>query len=574
YAVEWELRYPDGRMMPFEGWPMSRAIRGDYVSDFEVHLLKVKSGYRWVGNYTTIPVGNSAGKVMYIVMTIIDITERKLSEEALKRSQRLLEDTQILGKVGGWEFDIDTRQQTWTEEVYRIHELDLSHNINIAEGVNFYTPVSRPIIERAVQRAIESGEPFDVELEIITAKGNLRCVHAIGKVDSARRKVSGFFQDITERKRTEEALRENKAKLQLTIDEAPICIATVGMDKRFLTCNVSFCTFLGYSEDELKQKTIADITLPEDSAIGMADMRAIVKGEMKTSIVQKRYVRKDGKVVWGEICINLVRNNQGQPMYFLPIIQDITQRKLAEGEILKLNAELEARVLERTASLLAANKELDAFSYSVSHDLRAPLRGIDGWSAALIEDAGEKLNDKEKQYLARVRSETQKLGELIDALLQLSRINNSGMNKQAIDLSSMAEKISAGLKERFPHRNVEVMIQPGIIVNGDAKLLESALTNLLDNAWKFSGTREQSRIEFGSTATDNKRVYYVRDNGVGFDMQYAGKLFGTFQRLHKISEFPGHGIGLATVQRIVHRHGGEIWAEAKVNQGATFYFTL
>jgi signal transduction histidine kinase len=249
-------------------------------------------------------------------------------------------------------------------------------------------------------------------------------------------------------------------------------------------------------------------------------------------------------------------------------------RQQAEAEINVLNLELEGRVRERTAQLEAANRELEAFSYSVSHDLRAPLRGIDGWTLAFLEDYAHRLDDRGRTYLERVRTETQHMGILIDDMLSLSRVGRTEMQREPVDLTALAWDIIGRLRETGPERLMEFVIQDGLTAVGDPQLLEIALSNLLDNAWKFTGKRPGGVIEFGRVPQEGQPVFFVRDNGAGFDLAYADNLFGAFQRLHKASEFPGTGIGLATVQRIVHRHGGRIWAEAVADQGATFYFTL
>ena len=220
------------------------------------------------------------------------------------------------------------------------------------------------------------------------------------------------------------------------------------------------------------------------------------------------------------------------------------------------------------------SKELDAFAYSVSHDLRAPLRGIDGWSLALLEDYKDILDEQGQQYLNRVRSETQIMGKLIDDLLMFSRQSRKDMILQQLDMTAISQVIASGLQQQDPTLQADFVIQQGLKAQGDASLIEIALNNLLGNALKFSSKKAHCRIEFGETENDGNSAFFVRDNGVGFYMACADKLFGVFQRLHSSVEFPGTGIGLATVQRIINRHGGRIWAEAQVNQGATFYFTI
>jgi signal transduction histidine kinase len=256
------------------------------------------------------------------------------------------------------------------------------------------------------------------------------------------------------------------------------------------------------------------------------------------------------------------------------LVQDNRRRRQAEVEIRTLNVELEQRVIERTAELKAANEELEAFSYSVSHDLRAPLRAIDGFSQMLQEDHAEQVDAEGKDHLRRVRSAAHRMAELIDDLLDLSRVTRAEIHRENVDLSELAQKIMSELEKSEPERQVELLVQDNLFVNGDSSLLRVALGNLLRNAWKFTRERTPARIEFGIEEQDGQRVYFVKDNGAGFDMEYADKLFGPFQRLHSATEFPGTGVGLASVQRIIHRHGGQVWAEAEVDQGATFCFTL
>lgn len=252
----------------------------------------------------------------------------------------------------------------------------------------------------------------------------------------------------------------------------------------------------------------------------------------------------------------------------------LTKLLASQEEVQRMNAELERRVLERTRQMEAINRELESFAYAVSHDLRAPLRSMSGFSQILRESAPESLDEKSLHYLQRIHDASQRMSALIDDLLSLSRISRSELSPRPVDLSLLASEAATTIADRYQGRNVELHIAPSMSVYGDPRLLRIALDNLLDNAWKYTSRAKQARVEVGTRTEGDETIYFVRDNGVGFDMTYADKLFGPFQRLHADADFPGTGIGLVTVQRILTRHGGRIWVEAAPERGATFFFTL
>jgi hypothetical protein len=330
---------------------------------------------------------------------------------------------------------------------------------------------------------------------------------------------------------------------------------------------------LGYPVAQWFKPTFWQDHLHPDDLTWAVDYCVAATREMKDHDFEYRFIAADGRIVWLRDIVTVVVEN-GQPVKLRGVMFDVTERKEATEEIRRLNADLEQRVIERTAQLEAANKELESFSYSVSHDLRAPLRHLDGFSRILLEEYREKLNDEGKDYLLRLRHASQRMTQLIDDLLQLSKVTRSDLNRQPVNLSRLVQLITLELKQTQPERSVSVKIAEDVTANGDARLLRVLLENLLANAWKYSGKQEVAIIEFGTSTVSGEKAYFVRDNGVGFDMAYADKLFTAFQRLHRADEFEGTGVGLATVQRIVQRHGGRCWAESVVGAGATFYFTL
>src|SRR5436309_436948 len=323
----------------------------------------------------------------------------------------------------------------------------------------------------------------------------------------------------------------------------------------------------GWREEEAKGRPLGDVLRlldgatrePQQNAVG----RIVSEGRPHPLPENTLLLPRGGEPVPIEDSFAPIQDPKRGVLGAVLVFHDVTQRREAEQRIRRLNEDLQRNVAE-----------LDAFSYSVAHDLRAPLRSINGFSAILLEDYEQKLDDEGKHHLQRIRRASQRMAQLIDDLLRLAQMSRAGLRRTPVDLSDLAWSIAEELKKGRPDRSVEFLIQPGATAEGDPDLLRIALDNLLRNAWKFTSKRLGARIEFGHRDQEEQRVYFVRDNGTGFDIAYAGKLFELFERLHSDAEFPGTGVGLATVQRVIRRHGGRVWAEGRVGEGACFYFTL
>jgi PAS domain S-box-containing protein len=336
-----------------------------------------------------------------------------------------------------------------------------------------------------------------------------------------------------------------------------------------LRVNETFRVLSGLGKDEGAGKKCYEVFPGAMCRTDNCPVTRILNGEERFECEVEK-ARIDGPIIPCIMAATPFRGQGGEVIGIVESFKDITERKRAEEEIKKLNDDLKRHVVQ----LEESNRELEAFSYSVSHDLRSPLRGIDGFSQALLEDYADQLDEEGKDYLQRVRAGSQRMAQLIDDLLNLSRVTRSEMKHEKVDLSRIAKDIADGLGQSQPERDVEFVIAEGLTARGDERLLRAAMENIFSNAWKFTSLHPKGRIEFGVAQRDGQPVYFVKDDGAGFDMTYVEKLFGPFQRLHLPSNFPGTGIGLATVQRIIHRHGGRVWIEGAVEKGATVYFTL
>jgi PAS domain S-box-containing protein len=388
--------------------------------------------------------------------------------------------------------------------------------------------------------------------------------------------VGLFFLNagIGERKEAEEALRESEQRLRLAQQVAHIGTFEWNIQTGVNRWTPELEAMYGLAPGQFAgtQQTWETLIHPEDRAAAVSQISAALQhGNFEA---EWRVVWPDGTMRWLHGRAWVFKDNAGQPQRLIGVNIDITDRRQAEQEVRRLNADLEQRVVERTAELEAAVKELEAFSYSVSHDLRAPLRFMDGFSQVLVQDYGAKVPDEARRYLTIIRESAQRMGELIDSLLSFSRLSRQPLNKRYVDTAELVRLTVEELRFQHPGRHIDVRLGDLPPCHADRTLIKQVWINLISNAFKYTRLRQQPVIEIGCDGSNGDQVFFVRDNGTGFDMKFVAKLFGVFQRLHRDKEYEGTGVGLAIVQRIIHRHGGRVWADAAPNRGATFFFTL
>ena len=520
--------------------------------------------YRWVRDESRL-VRDARGAPLEVFGAWVDITERRRAEEALRESEeryRLLFDRNPLP---GWVFDLETLRFLAVNDA-AVESYGYSREAFLAMTVaDIRPPEDVAALQDAVRRAVRehpSGGTWRhrkkdgtiIEVEITPHKLTY----------AGRPAELVLARDITERKRAEEALRTSEERFRILAATANDAIVSADGRGHITYFNPGAERMFGYAAGEIAGRELT-VLMPErfydGHRAGLARYLATGEARVVGKTVELVGRRRAGTEF--PIELSLASWRREHEVAFTAIIRDVTERRHAEAELRRYATQLEA-----------ANAELDAFAYSVSHDLRAPLRSIDGFSLALLEDSGERLDQGGRDHLKRVRAATQRMGVLIDDLLRLARVSRTELQRAPVDVSALARSVVAELARGAPERQVEVAIADGLVADADPRLLRVVFENLLGNAWKYTGKQPGGRIEVGTGQRDGERAFHVRDDGVGFDMAYAGKLFGAFQRLHSGAEFEGTGVGLATVQRIVHRHGGRVWAESAVGQGATFYFTL
>ena len=490
-------------------------------------------------------------------------------------------------RAGVWEADFARGTSSWSQEMFDIYGCDPqgapSSGSEFAD--RFVYADDRQQAKALFAQVFVDPEltHYDFEFRAIRPDGSLIWVSAIGHVRRGERGEAifavGIHRDISERKRAELARVESAEYIQMIAAVTPDPFYVFDLDEqRRVYGNRAMTETLGYgrlsaSEDAAVARTILH---PADRETVAAFRRTVLQlRDGEVAEVMSRFRRADGTWRWF-LTRNSVfaRKPDGRVYQIVGTAIDVTEHKAIEEELRTLNTELEQRVAARTAELTGANKELEAFVHSVSHDLRGPLRSIDGFSQLLLSECAEQLDDQARHFLSRIVTSAARLHELMDALLALSRASRGQLQRVTVNLSELARTIAADLQRLNPARDVRFVIADDISATADQSLMRIVLENLIENAWKFTHDYVQARIELGVQSNDREPIYFVEDNGVGFDMAYADKVFAPFQRLHGEEQFPGTGIGLATVHRIVERHGGRIWVESAIGCGTIFYFTL
>ena len=547
----------------------ARLISGEirsYVT--EKRILRKDGTWMWASLSAAV-LPDAEGRPHLIIATYQDINARKLTEQRLRAI--IAAEPECVAIVAP-----DGRLLDMNPAGLRMLQADSLEEMRRWPFLRQVAPAYRRAFVR-LQRRILKGESGMLEFEAVGIAGK-RCwleIHAAPLYDASGTITAllGISRDVTERRMAREALAAERNLLRTVIDNLPDRIRVKGTDLRFTLANEAWRKARVPGGRDIIGLTNHDLA-PYEQAVrrDREDREVMVTGQFSAPREIMDGSAEDPQ--WFVTTKMPLRDAAGKVVGVVGISRDVTDFKRRSLEVEKLNAVLEARVAERTAQLTTTNEELEAFASSVSHDLRAPLRHIDGLAAALLEDYAEKLDAPGQDYLSRIRAAAMRMANLIEDLLRLSRVTRAELNVAATDLSEIARNIIDELRREGPQRVVNVSIAPAMRVQADPGMLRSALVNLIHNAWKFTGNEPEAAIEFGVTQREGIKTYFVRDNGAGFDMAHAGRLFDAFQRMHTEQEFPGTGIGLATVRRVMRRYGGDAWAESAIGAGAIFFFTL
>jgi PAS domain S-box-containing protein len=571
---------PLSKFMRFSEWEdaekkSAALMEGEIIPPYERILIK-KDGTEVPVEVNLTLIRDEDGNPKYFQSITRDISERKKIESSLKESEekfRLAFERGPLGiAIADQNFVIMDANEKFCQ-ITGYPEDDI-----IGSSFDKYTHPDDMEVERILFEKLFNNEmpSYKVEKRYITKSGKIVWINLTASIvrdqQGNPQYALGIAENITKRKQAEESIRASEARFRALFDHAGYAI-TVTNRGQTLMVNKAYLDLFGYSDmEEVVGRQVIEQVAPQehDRMIEYAQQRAI--GNDPPAFYETIGRKKDGTHF--DIDVRVSTYNLLGETFTLDILRDLTDRKQAEAEVAAYRAHLEQLVEERTMELQNSNEELKAFAYSVSHDLRAPLRAIRGFGDILYEEYIENLDETAKDYLRRIRSSATQMDELITGLLEFSRAAYREIHHSEVDLSKIAEDVIGSYWQENEGRDVEVSIEPGVNAVGDPRLMRIVLANLLENAWKFTLERTEAKIEFGCKEGVSGSVYFVRDNGIGFDLAYSEKMFKVFQRLHKEDEFEGVGIGLATVKKIIERHGGEIWAEAEVGKGATFFFTL